>query len=471
MQNLRKSYMYLKLSIDLFILASSFFISSFLAKYRVNPEVRFLDIEPEEIVLFIVFYLIWYFSAKASGLYDEFRSRTTSFELIAVFKCASIQFISAVFILFMFKTLAISRFFVVAYFLLQLILISLWKLGLRILLIRIRKRGRNLRSMLIVGAGEVGRAFHKTILLYPQMGYFLIGFLDDRDQPDLGHDYLGTLDRLEDVLQNEGVDEVIIALPNDALDRIDQVISCCEKFPINVRIIPDYFRFFAPRFNVSIVGDFPIISIRANPLGEMHLRLLKRSFDMAVGTLCFAFIFFWLWPILAIIVKLSSPGPVFFKQERWGRKNKRIICYKFRTMVKDSRDVDDNGQYIQATKNDSRVTPTGRFLRKTNLDELPQFLNVLKGEMSIVGPRPHPTPLNLESKDNIHHYMLRHLVKPGITGWAQVNGYRGETRDPNLMQKRVEHDIWYIENWSFWLDIQIILMTIWKMFTGNPEAY
>jgi len=471
MQTLRKSYMYLKVSIDLILLACSFFISSFLAKYRINPDIRILDIEPEEIILFVVFFMIWYFSAKASGLYDEFRSRTTSFELIAVFKCSSIQLISAVFILFMSNILMISRFFVIAYFLLQVILISLWKLGLRTLMVGIRKKGHNLRSMLIVGAGEVGRSFHKTILSYPQMGYFLIGFLDDQDQPELGSDYLGSIDNLEAVLQNETVDEVVIALPNDALDRIDQVTSCCEKFPTNVRIIPDYFRFIAPRFNVSIVGDFPIISIRANPQDEMHLRLLKRAFDGGISILCFVFIFSWLWPILAIIVKLSSPGPVFFKQERWGRKNKRIICYKFRSMVKDSKDMDENGKYLQATKNDTRVTPIGRFLRKTNLDELPQFLNVLKGEMSIVGPRPHPTPLNIEAKENIRHYMLRHLVKPGITGWAQVNGYRGETGDLNLMQKRVEHDNWYIENWSFWLDIQIILMTIWKSFTGNPEAY
>jgi putative colanic acid biosynthesis UDP-glucose lipid carrier transferase len=471
MQTLRRFYIYLKISTDLILLASSYVISSFLAKNRINPEILILDIKPEEIILFVVFYLIWYFSAKAIGLYDEFRSRTTSFELIAVFKCSSIQLISAVFILFMSNILMISRYFVIVYFLLQLVLVSLGKLGLRALMINMRKKGRNLRSMLIVGAGEVGRSFHKTILTYPQMGYYLIGFLDDQDQPELGSDYLGTIDNLEDVLQYGKVDEVVIALPNDALDRIDQVTTCCEKFPTNVRIIPDYFRLIAPRFNVSIVGDFPIISIRANPQDELHLRLLKRAFDLGVSILSFVFIFSWLWPVLAIIIKLSSPGPVFFKQERWGRKNRRIICYKFRSMVKDSRDIDENGKYLQATKNDSRVTPFGRFLRKTNIDEFPQFLNVLKGEMSIVGPRPHPTPLNIEAKENIRHYMLRHLVKPGISGWAQVNGYRGETSDSHLMQKRVEHDIWYIENWSFWFDIQIILMTIWKMFTGNPEAY
>jgi putative colanic acid biosynthesis UDP-glucose lipid carrier transferase len=182
-------------------------------------------------------------------------------------------------------------------------------------------------------------------------------------------------------------------------------------------------------------------------------------------------VFSWLWPLLALLIKISSPGPVFFKQERWGKKNARIICYKFRSMVKESRDVDENGHYQQATRNDRRITRLGGFLRRSNLDELPQFINVLKGEMSVVGPRPHPTPMNLEIKDSIHNYQLRHLVRPGITGWAQVSGFRGETSDPDLLRKRVEYDIWYIENWSILLDIKIVLISIWLMLKGDPRAY
>jgi len=172
-----------------------------------------------------------------------------------------------------------------------------------------------------------------------------------------------------------------------------------------------------------------------------------------------------------ISIKLSSKGPVFFKQVRWGRDNIKFTAYKFRSMVTESKDVGRNGKYQQATKDDPRITSVGKFLRKTNLDELPQFINVLKGEMSIVGPRPHPEPLNLESKDHVKLYMLRHLVKPGITGWAQVNGLRGETKEIDLMQKRVEHDVWYIENWSFSTDIYIIFLTVWNMVKGDPNAY
>lgn len=187
--------------------------------------------------------------------------------------------------------------------------------------------------------------------------------------------------------------------------------------------------------------------------------------------LLFVFVFSWLWPLLALLVKLSSPGPVFFKQERWGVQNRPIVCYKFRSMVRESRDVDEKGTYQQAKRDDWRVTRMGRFLRRRNLDELPQFINVLKGEMSVIGPRPHPTFMNLEISNSIRRYQLRHLIRPGITGWAQVNGFRGETIDMDLLLKRVEHDIWYIENWTVMLDIKIVLLSIWLMLKGDPRAY
>jgi putative colanic acid biosynthesis UDP-glucose lipid carrier transferase len=182
-------------------------------------------------------------------------------------------------------------------------------------------------------------------------------------------------------------------------------------------------------------------------------------------------VFGWLFLLIAAVIKLTSKGPVLFKQERWGLKNKKITCYKFRSMIVQTSEVDSNGQFLQATKNDSRVTPIGRFLRKTNLDELPQFINVLRGEMSFVGPRPHATPLHVESKETVDHYMLRQMVKPGITGWAQVNGCRGETRESGQMKKRVDMDIWYIENYSFWLDCQIIFQTMMNMIKGDKNAY
>ena len=215
----------------------------------------------------------------------------------------------------------------------------------------------------------------------------------------------------------------------------------------------------------------PTISVIDLPLDQWQNKLVKRTFDILFSLLVFFTIGILLFPLIALFVKLSSKGSVFFKQERWGLNNQRIICYKFRTMYFQSSEVDANGKYQQAKENDPRITLIGKFLRKTNLDELPQFLNVLLGNMSVVGPRPHPTPLNIESMHTIDNYMLRHIVLPGISGWAQVNGCRGETRTALDMQKRVDFDLYYIHRWTFWLDCQIVLQTIINLFRGDQNAY
>jgi lipopolysaccharide/colanic/teichoic acid biosynthesis glycosyltransferase len=199
-------------------------------------------------------------------------------------------------------------------------------------------------------------------------------------------------------------------------------------------------------------------------------------FVMGMGESIFAVLFFltigiFIFPIIALIIKLTSRGPIIFKQERWGLNNQKITCFKFRSMIKESSDIDEGGNYNQAFKNDPRITLIGKFLRQTNLDELPQFWNVLLGNMSVVGPRPHPTPLNIESMQTVDNYMLRHMVLPGITGLAQVNGCRGETKTTQEMQRRVNFDLYYIHRWSFWLDLQIIIQTVVNIFRGDQNAY
>lgn len=415
--------------------------------------------------------LIWFFSARMTDLYDEFRSRTFGFEFIGLIKNILIQIIAAILILFLMKTHPLSRSFVLLYGIGSLVLVTAERFLLRGFLYLLRKRGRNLRNILIIGAGDVGQSFHESILMNPHFGYRLVGFLDDQKKASLNGQYLGTLDHLEQVLTTHPVDDVIIALPAHAIEEIEGVMRTCASHTTRVKIIPDYFRFVSGKFEITMFDRFPVISVRKDKLDEFHWYIIKRVFDAVFSFFVILLFFTWLVPLIALIIKITSRGPVFFKQERWGRNNKKIICYKFRSMVCNSQDVDSEGKYQQAARNDPRVTSIGKFLRKTNLDEFPQFWNVLKGQMSVVGPRPHPTPLNLESKDVIDNYMLRHLVKPGITGWAQVNGYRGETKDPNLMQKRINHDLWYIENWSFWLDIEIIFITIWQMLKWDTKGY
>jgi putative colanic acid biosynthesis UDP-glucose lipid carrier transferase len=351
-------------------------------------------------------------------------------------------------------------------------LLATEKFVLRRILNFIRRRGRNLRSLLIIGAGKIGRQFYSEIITNQHFGYKLLGFVDDRIQADMNGEYAGPISELDTILESKNVDDVIIALPNYAFSKIKEVITICEKYPIKVRLIPDYFQFISDKYSVSMFGSFPVITTRDHRINEFQWRILKRIFDITFSLFCFLLFFSWLFPLVTLFIKLDSKGPVLFKQERWGRNNKRFSAYKFRSMVCGGKDIDENGKYKQALKNDPRLTRVGKFLRKTNLDELPQFINVLKGELSIVGPRPHPTPLNLESREYINKYMRRHIVKPGITGWAQVNGFRGETTsNKKLMLKRVEYDLWYIENWSFLLDIQIIILTIWLMIKGDPNAY
>ncbi len=421
--------------------------------------------------IFLCLLIIWFFSSRMTHLYDEFRARDYSFELIAVFKNVLIQVIGCILVLFIVKDTSLSRSFVLIYAAGLILALPIEGYALRKLLYFLRKRGRNLRHLLLVGAGEVGMSFYSTIVTNPHFGYRLVGFLDDQPKDTLNGQYLGPVHGLERVLAEKPVDDVVVALPTYATDRIDEIIKACSNYTTRVRIIPDYFRFVSDKFEISMFDRFPVISVRNIKLDEFHWYIVKRIFDGLFSLIVLTTVLIWMVPMIALLIKLTSRGPVFFKQERWGRNNKKIICHKFRSMVVSSRDTDETGKYQQATKDDPRITPIGRFLRKTNLDEIPQFWNVLMGQMSVVGPRPHPTPLNLESKDLIDNYMLRHLVKPGITGWAQVNGYRGETRDPELMQKRVDHDLWYIENWSFWLDIQIILLTIWQMIRFRTNAF
>jgi len=327
------------------------------------------------------------------------------------------------------------------------------------------------KRVVIVGAGPLGMHFYSSVVKNKTFGYTLAGFIDDKLQPDLNGQYLGKTDELEQIISNNNFEEIIIALPNSAADKIDNIIFLCEKNTKRVRIIPDFYRFGSGNFRVGHLGNFPVVTVRSLPLDNFDNKIIKRALDLFFGIFFIVFFFSWIFPLIALIIKLNSKGPVFFKQERWGLNNRKIICYKFRTMKIESSDLDEFGKYRQATKEDSRITSVGKFLRKTSLDELPQLINVLKGDMSFIGPRPHPIPLNIESKDVIQHYMLRHLVKPGITGWAQVNGARGETETLDKMQQRINFDLWYIENWNLWLDFEIMAQTAINMIKGDSLAY
>lgn len=344
------------------------------------------------------------------------------------------------------------------------------KLLIRMAFKRLRSSNNMTKKVLIVGSGESGMNFYNSFVKNSNFGYSLTGFVDEHKSPALNGAWLGKPSDIEQVISEHELDDIIVTAPHTNETQLKSIVDVAEKEGKRIHILPEFQQFGSGRMQVQYLGNVPMITLRSLPLDIMENKFHKRVFDILFSVFAIVFFLSWLFPLIALLIKLTSKGPVLFKQERWGRYNRPIQCYKFRSMIASSRDVDEKGVYQQARRHDPRVTTIGRFLRKTNLDELPQFFNVLAGSMSVVGPRPHPIPLNIASKKEVEHYMMRNWVKPGITGYAQIKGYRGETTLISQMEKRVEADIWYIENWTFWLDIQIIVQTVVNMVKGEENA-
>lgn len=321
--------------------------------------------------------------------------------------------------------------------------------------------------VLFVGNTGSAKEISDIIRRNPYMGYINMGRVDiDRQEYDIDEIERRLFEKLNELESSR------VFIDEKSLKRgdLDRILTLCLSHTVVPYIIPAGLKYYSERYQVQFFNDIPIVAVRKNPLERFRYKALKRVFDILFALALLLTVLPVLFFIIAVLIKMDSNGPVFFVQKRWGMNNAPFNALKFRSMSTRSSDVVD-GKYQQAQRNDPRITKVGAILRKTNLDELPQFVNVLLGDMSIVGPRPHPEPLNLESKDVVNNYLQRHLVKPGITGWAQVNGARGETRKVSQMQKRVDYDIWYIENWSFMLDIRIIFQTVWNMYKGEQQAF
>lgn len=319
-------------------------------------------------------------------------------------------------------------------------------------------------AVIIVGYNKTSIEFFKTLNEHVYYGYKCVGFIHDEPVAAEGIHYLGKIQNLEAALKAQHIDEVIISLPSEQALEIRHCAEICDQLNVRVRLMPALQDLTSKSEEIDSLGLLSVINLNEMPLDKWENKFFKMLFDKIFAGLFFATIGWWLFPIIAILIKLDSKGPVYYKQERWGVNNKPIICYKFRTMqTANGYNGHASEDFEQTSRNDPRVTRLGKILRKYSIDELPQFWNVLKGEMSVVGPRPHPTPMNLESMKSIDNYLKRHMVNPGITGWAQINGCRGEVRTHEEMEQRVNFDLYYIHRWSFTLDLQIILQTIIKM--------
>jgi len=335
----------------------------------------------------------------------------------------------------------------------------------------LRKCGFNTRFYAILGANPLGHRLNSALSEMPWLGYNFIGFFDDRVEDEdrrLDHNQVGDIEggfqQLLELSKKGEIDHVYITLPLCAEKRINMLIQQLADSTVSVNIVPDFFTFNLIQSKWSNVQGIPVVSVFDTPFNAVD-GVAKRIEDLVLCIIILPIIAIPML-VIAIAIKLTSPGPVIFKQQRYGVKGEKIEVWKFRSMT-----VCENGDHIkQATPNDSRITPLGAFLRRTSLDELPQFLNVMQGTMSVVGPRPHAIAHNEYYRKEIQGYMLRHKVKPGITGQAQINGCRGETETLDKMEARIHYDLEYIKQWSLWLDIKIVILTIFKGFI-DKQAY
>ena len=417
--------------------------------------------------LFIIFNAVWILVALFLKLYELKRLRRLDRILFNLFKAFVFNAFIISTILFSLKASEFSREHLYATYVLLFALIMLWRYSAIKLIYLYRKSGYNYKRIIIIGGGEVANQLYTYFMSDDVLGVRIKGVFSDTTISFDIKDKIqsGGLDNFEAFAIDNEIDEIYYTMPLTYTKKIKALVDFCDKNLIRFKVVPDFRGFIFKRVNIDFFDDVPVITLRDEPLTDIANRILKRLFDIVFSTLVIVFLLSWLYPLVAILIKLTSKGPVLFKQARSGVANMEFMCYKFRSMTQ-SVEADTK----QATKGDARITKIGAFLRKSSLDEFPQFINVFMGDMSIVGPRPHMLLHTEEYSTLVNKYMVRQLVKPGITGAAQVKGYRGETKELKDMEGRVRLDVWYIENWSLSLDINIIFHTVWNVFRGDENA-
>ncbi|MDD4910682.1 MAG: undecaprenyl-phosphate glucose phosphotransferase [Sideroxydans sp.] len=426
---------------------------------------RHIELSADYMLVAILSVFVFEVLSAIRGVYRSWRMETLLAEISSVVGVWAITVLILLMVGFASKTSAeFSRVTISTWALLVLVGLAGLRVLYRALLRGLRSEGLNTRNVAFAGYGKAAKKMSHHITTQPWMGLKVLGVFDDRSLARLGTQELPLMGDLKEMVAKARageIDLVYIALPMHAEKRIVQLIDELADTTASVFVVPDIFVFELFHAKWSTVGEMPVVSVFDSPFYGINGGV-KRIEDIVFGSL----ILLMILPVMLVIalgIKFTSPGSVLFKQRRYGLKGEIVEVWKFRSMT-----VSDNGdKVVQATKGDARITPFGAFLRRTSLDELPQFFNVLQGRMSIVGPRPHAVAHNEEYRKLLHGYMLRHQVKPGITGWAQVNGWRGETDTLDKMKGRLDCDLFYVRNWSLWLDVKIIFMTVFKGFVGK----
>jgi len=468
----QKMLNWVHVAMDACIVAISYVLSYYLRFYSPLTNVHYLRVEygtfyPLRVyvswLIFIIplYLLIYYFNR----LYTPKRGKRRWLEIVNIIAANTFGIAFFTFILYLRKEGDISRQFLGIFYGTNIVLSSSARLLLAYALRVARRRGYNLKHILLVGYSRAAEAYIDRILANPQWGYYIHGILDDTLSTGTMYKkipVIGTSYQLEAFLSKMSLDEIVITLNLKDYEKLENIVAVCEKSGVHTKFVPDYHNFIPTRPYTEDLYGLPVINIRNVPLSNTYNRILKRIIDILGATIALI-IFAIPMIIVAILIKLTSEGPIIFSQIRVGKNNKEFKMYKFRSMAVQK---ESEEKKAWTTSGDPRVTGIGKFIRRTSIDELPQLFNVLKGDMSLVGPRPERPYFVEKFKEEIPRYMIKHQVPPGLTGWAQINGYRGDTS----IRKRIDHDLYYIENWSLGLDIKILFLTIFKGFI-NKNAY
>ena len=454
--------------LDALVVAVAYYVAWFIwlsgMVKALDPDIGVLAMELYFSALFAIVpgYLLLYSNCD---LYTPKRTTKQVYEIFNIIKANTIGLLAIMVVLYAINLPDFSRGMIFLFYGINIVLEVLMRKTVRFALRYFRKKGYNMKHILLVGYSRAAESYIDRITQNLEWGYIVCGVLDDRIPHGTtykGVEVVGGIDSLALILQDNKLDEIGITLALEDYDRLEEIVNICEKSGVHTKFIPDYNRVIPSSPYLEDLGGLAVVNIRHVPLTNTANMLIKRAVDI-FGALVAIVLFSPLMLIAAIGIKLTSKGPLIFKQERVGLHNRPFKMYKFRTMEVQNEEEEKKGW---TKKNDPRVTGIGKILRKTSIDEMPQFFNVLKGDMSLVGPRPE-RPLFVEKfKEEIPRYMIKHQVRPGVTGWAQVNGYRGDTS----IRKRIEFDLYYIENWTIWLDFKILFLTFFKGFI-NKNAY
>ena len=459
--------------IDAALIVAAYFLAYPLRFYLLPKIIKLFEIAPGErflsftqysrnVIFLVPGYLLIY---NMVGLYRPKRTHSSLKTVGSLINANILGIFYFSFLIYIEKEENISRLFYFVFGFLSLFFGIAFRMVLVKILRMMRKRGRNIKHVLMVGYSRTTEGFIDRVKANPEWGYHLYGILADTMMAGTrykGVEVLGPILELDEYIENNDFDEIVITLGINKYDMLEKIVDICEKSGVHTKFVPDYGNMISTVPYIEDLYGLPVINIRNVPLTNTANVIFKRMFDLVFGTLALA-LFAIPMIIVAVIIKCTSKGPIIFSQVRVGKHGREFKMYKFRSMYVEDPEKEKTEW---TTRRDSRVTPIGRFIRKTSLDETPQLFNVLAGSMSLVGPRPERPQFVEKFKEEIPRYMIKHQVRPGMTGWAQINGYRGDTS----IKKRIEHDLYYIENWTLWLDIKILFLTIFKGFI-NRNAY